>query len=546
MTASVSEAPNLWERLEEQRPTVAQLSVWRGSHFVDWTWDDWRNAAVRTAAGLRRRGIEAGSRVACVLTNSIEACSTVLGIWMAGGTIVSMPAMARGMSALTYLSQLRTICRQARPGMVLADAEFVPFLSHGRLGVPLLAFQNLAADGPFEPTFSGPRDEAFVQYSSGSTTDPHGCVLTADAIVHQLLSLERVLEIDPEADVVVSWLPMSHDMGLFGCLLMSYWTGLRLTMSTPKRFLLRPTTWLEDCARTEATMTATPNFALEMVAQAAGRQMPGPFPMRACVIGGERVEARTLVRVNEVFGDDRFPNRCFTPAYGLAEAVLAVTMTPPTQEPGILSVDAGALQAGEIIQTQPSAPGSIRLVSAGPPLPGNRVAVRDSAEIGEIFVRSPSLAVGYIGPADLTQRMLGGELLRTGDLGFLNEGELFLTGRLDDMISVGARNIFARDIEAKLDKVANIRPGCCALVDVARNEQTVLVLLVETVSGRAELRTLAHRLNRIIRETAAAHVSECYFLPPGLLPKTPSGKVQRFRCRQLVFDPPAGTRYVVL
>jgi acyl-CoA synthetase (AMP-forming)/AMP-acid ligase II len=463
---------------------------------------------------------------------------------MNGASIVSMPAVARGMSLSGYLAQLRRICVDARPRLVLVASEFARGLADAGLGVAVKAFEDLPADGHLDPSFRRGDEEVFVQYSSGSTTDPRGCMLTADAIAHQLSALELALQTDPDRDLGVSWLPLSHDMGLFGCLLLSYWTGTPLVLGSPTRFLTRPFTWFDDCARSGATITVAPNFAFELAARAARARAPGTFPMRKCIVGGERVELRTLRELQRAVGSDLFPDSALIPAYGLAEAVLAVTITPLTEPPRVLDVDPRALANHEVAPTESGASPSLALVSAGRPLPGNEVRIAGTGDIGEICVRSPSLALGYLERPDLTAEKFRSGELQTGDLGFVSDGELFVTGRLDDMLSVGGRNVFARDIEIELAKVGGIRPGSCAVVDVDRDGERRLVLVAELADTHPEPAQLARRVNRIARETAGVQVRDCLFVPRGRLPKTPSGKVQRFRCRELATSPGEDLRAV--
>jgi fatty-acyl-CoA synthase len=534
-------ARGLWEPLDDRRPPRPQLSAWNGRGFTDWTWAEWLDAGGVAAAALRRAGVGPGSRVACVLTNSPETCAAVLGIWMCGASIVSMPAIARGMSPPRYVAQLRRICADASPRLALVAAEFAAAMADAGLGVRVASFEELDGAGRSDPAFPEGDAEVFVQYSSGSTSDPRGCVLTADAIAHQLSALEHGLETDPAADVGVSWLPLSHDMGLFGCLLLSYWTGTRLVLGSPTRFLSSPATWFEDCAREQATITVAPNFAFELAVRAARARPPGSVAISKCIVGGERVERGTLRRARDAFG---LPESAFIPAYGLAEAVLAVTMTPVADRPRVAYVDPHALASGKVVPTEAGDPDGTALVSAGPPLPGIGIDIDGSGGVGEICVSSPSLAMGYLARLELTSRAFGSGALRSGDLGFMSGGELYVTGRLDDMLCVAGRNVFARDIEAELQRARGIRPGSCAVVDVERDGTRRLVLLAELDDRHPDLRALAASVDRIARETAAVQVRECLFVPRGRLPKTPSGKVQRFMCRELAARPTPDVRVV--
>lgn len=538
---------SLWGPLDATRSSSRpQLSVWDGAAFVEWTWDDWRSAALGVAAGLRRLGVEDGERVACVLTNSPQSCAWVLGTWLAGGTVVSMPAIARGVSPSLYLNQLRAICREAQPHLVAVDAPFLDAVSSSLHGWKVISFGGLSQRRRIDAVPPAATRELFVQYSSGSTGDPRGCVLTGDAISHQLAAMADALEIHPDRDRGVSWLPLSHDMGLFGCLLMSYWTGIQLVIGSPQRFLRNPMTWLQDCAHARATMTAAPNFALEVVARLGRRRTPPPFRLRVCVVGGDRVEASTLARLNATLGDERFPKRCFTPAYGLAEAVLAVTVTPVSEAPRIKSVDARALQEGIVVPVPSDADGSALITSAGAPIRDTKVVAGDVSRVSEIRVSSPALATSYLGQERLSRRVFTSDGLKTGDLGFVDQDEVFVAGRIDDMLCVAGRNVFARDVEAELANAPGLRAGCSALVDSREGQRTQLVLLTESADTSLGLDGIARRAARLARESAGVSINVCCFLPRGTMPKTPSGKIQRFRCRELVLDPPRGSHLVRL
>jgi acyl-CoA synthetase (AMP-forming)/AMP-acid ligase II len=215
----------------------------------------------------------------------------VLGVWLSGATLLSLPLISRGMDAAGYVARLRRILHRAEPVALLCDQRFARLLEDAELGVPIAAFQALDHAQAADPVLLDADAPVFVQYTSGSTSEPRGCVLSARAIANQLALLEEALEIDREGDTGVVWLPLSHDMGLFGCLGLTYWTGHRLVLSTPERFLTQPGSWFEDCARYGATVSAAPNFALDVATRVASVRMPPPVPMRRLVVGGERVAA---------------------------------------------------------------------------------------------------------------------------------------------------------------------------------------------------------------------------------------------------------------
>ncbi|MGH2982199.1 MAG: AMP-binding protein [Solirubrobacterales bacterium] len=514
------------------------LQAWNGDGFDDYEFDQWRSAAERAAAALRAKGVVRGQPVGCLLTNFFPAYAGAIGIWRAGGAIVSLPTPARGMAIEIYLSQLREISKAMELRLLLAEENYAGLLrEHGPEGVDVASFESLDAPGPAPDEPPGPDDLAFVQYSSGSTSNPRGCMLSARAIEAQIDLLAEAIDLDPERDWGVTWLPISHDMGFFGTLMLDWAKGLSGLLAPPERFLRSPQTWFEDCARTQATMTVAPNFALALAARTAKVAAPEPFPMRNCILGGERIEPSTIETALEILGPSGLDGSALTPAYGMAEAVLAVSVSPTGQAPRMLSVDRDALSEGRVEPVDEPAPSQAvqTLVSSGRPLPGVEVRTGGESEQGEILIRTPSLASGYGGDPETTaERFVDGEL-RTHDLGFVHEGEVYVQGRLDDVLVVGGRNISALDVEARVASSAPVRPGCCALVDVARDGKVALVILAEVADDAPEPRRTAAGIRDAAMSTAGIRVDECIILPGGTLPKTPSGKIQRFRCREL-FD----------
>jgi fatty-acyl-CoA synthase len=510
------------------------LVTWNGRGFSEWSWDDWRGRSLRIAGGLQHLGVGAGDRVGCLLTNSSDACAAVLGVWLAGACLVSVPVISRGMALARYADQLRTICAQAELALLLCDASVASVVEAADLRVPVVPFQRL--NGRPRAEQEPPKADAplLIQYSSGSTTEPRGCVLTTHAVAHQLAALQTALSIDAEADTGVAWLPLSHDMGLIGCLLLSYWAGHRLVLGTPERFTAQPASWFEDCARFGATLSAAPNFALEIASRVAAARLPPPCPMQRLIIGGERVEGDTLTKARAILGVERLPSEAVVPGYGLAEATLAVTMSPLRRPPRMIEVDSEALELGSIV-AGPTHPGqrTTTFVSLGNPITGCQVQVPDG-EVGSVLVESASLAEGYLSdPVQTAERFTPAGLV-TGDLGFALDGELFITGRADDLMCVAGRNVYARDLERAFARVSTVRPGACTAVDVGGGDGNRLVAVVEPKAHHPDFSLIAEELALAARRALGVRIDGCVFFERGTLPKTPSGKVRRFLCQELV------------
>ncbi len=524
----------IWDAFDTARDDRAQIHCWDDGRYRGHDWDAWRAAAERAGAGLRRRGVRPGARVASVLTNRFEVCAAVVGTWLAGGTLLSMPTLRRGQPAEDYVAQLRRLCAATRPEVMLLEGRFMELIDDQGLGAPVASFESLAADDRFEPAPPADHEPAFVQYSSGSTSEPKGCVLTMGAIGAQERMLQRRLETDGDSHGVM-WLPLSHDMGLFGCVLLSWTSGMRLALGTPERFLRTPQTWMDDCAAFQATITVSPNFGLGLAARRARTRPPaGGFPLRTLVLGGERVEWATLTEAVDVLGPCGVTMSSLTPAYGLAEAALAVTMKPVDEQPTAVSVNADAAYRGELRLEPELGEANLAMVSCGPPMDGVSVWTEGGGDIARICVRSDALASGYLDDPERTGRRFVDGHLVTEDVGFVRDGQLYVLGRTDDAIPIGGRNVYARDVELALGTCTGARAGCATLVDVPAGDHTRLVLLAEPSADAGDLVAVADSMAEAVFRAAGVRAEECVLLRPGTLPKTPSGKIQRFRCRALV------------
>jgi fatty-acyl-CoA synthase len=524
----------LWDALMASASTPASFHCWVGDRYEASQWSDVVRDAEQMTAGLRQIGVRPGCAVAAVLTNTPLAVRGLLGVWLAGGTLASLPVPARGMSSEEYASQLTAICKQLEPVAFLHDdelrSEFPDELS--RI-TSVRSWESLVGHGSVEPAPPAGDQVAFIQYSSGSTRTPKGCMLSTRAIEAQIDLLEGLIEPTPDREVVFSWLPLSHDMGMFGSLLSSWSYGSPYVLSTPKRFMFAPSTWLTDAARFGATITGGPDTALRLAARALRpHRLTDALQLRVCVVGGERVHAETLEFVTGKLKPYGFAPEVLMPAYGMAEAVVAVTGTPCREAPRSLVVDAIALADGHVEEVASDAPSATRIVSAGSPGIGAQLPGLAADKVAEIRVRAPSLAEGYFAEPELTrERFRDGEVY-TGDLGFMRDGHLYPVGRLDDVISVAGRSVYTREIEAAVNDLDGVRPSCVAVLEAAQSNR--LVLALELSRAEVDHRALAEKCAAIALAKAGVALDECVFLRKGRLPKTPSGKIQRHRTRQLL------------
>jgi fatty-acyl-CoA synthase len=526
---------SLWESLLTARRSP--FHCWTGDRFATVRWSEVVGDARRMTAGLRELGVRPGSRVAAILTNGPLSVRGTLAIWLAGGAVVSLPVPARGMSLEEYVQQIAEICRSVDSPVLLTDAALLSAIPGWAQGeTRATAWESVRSGSPGADEPPAPDELAFVQYSSGSTGGPKGCMLTARAIATQLSLILEISDADPGRETVVSWLPLSHDMGIFGCLLFAWAHDMPLALSTPERFTLAARTWFGDLAEFGGTMTAGTNTALHMAARSQhGRPFSKPLVLRAGFIGAERVERQTLLAAVAALRDSGLSLSNFMAAYGMAEATLAVAASAPEVGPSFLAVDAAGLAGGRVVPADPDAPDVTWLTSCGTPGPGTEVTQSDPGTVSELVIRSPSAALGYYGEPGRTRSRFTADGFRSGDLGFRHDGELYVVGRLDDVISVDGRNVNTREIEVAVDALDSVRPGCSAVLDLGGGgRHGRLVLVTELRRSNADLQAIADAASQVAMAKAGIAIDTCVFLRRGSVPKTPSGKIQRYRARQLL------------
>jgi acyl-CoA synthetase (AMP-forming)/AMP-acid ligase II len=532
----------VWDAVTHPRTLAREIWEWDGERYRAGTYGDLLSDARRAAAALRRRGVVSGEVVGGVLTNGPETTRAAIGVMFTGATFASLPIIARGMSLASYSRQLAGMCKHLGAGVLLAEERLLRAMPAGLdLGVEVVSYASLLESTAMADITPPELDEVlFIQFSSGTTGKPRGAQLTGSAIEAQLIRLADSLEIDSERDIGCMWLPLSHDMGIFGGAFLAWYMGIRAVKSTPERFLQAPRSWFDDCAQFGATITAGPPSALAMASRAeAARSSGEPLRLRLCLVGAEMVDWPVLERAAEVFAPRGLELSTFTTAYGLAEATLAVTVGELDRPPVFVDVDADALTLGATHLVDPGDPRLRRLVSTGTPLKDTEVSI--DRYTGEIVIRSRSLACGYFDNAEETRAHFSDGAFRTSDLGFLHDGHLYVSGRSDDLLILHGRNIFVNELEARIGAVPGIRDGNCAFVQQPGNGRHRVSLVAEADES-VDIAKLASQLCRLTMEEEGVPVHECVFVPKGSFPMTPSGKVQRHRCLQLVRQPQLGIR----
>jgi acyl-CoA synthetase (AMP-forming)/AMP-acid ligase II len=448
--------------------------------------------------------------VAMVLTATPECVAALLGVWRAGRQVVSLPLPGRGQDPNDYLAVIRRQLDVVGASHVVGDPVVVKLAA--AYGVPAVAYPELDAGGGTTHVRAGDTVGAsLVQFTSGSTGDPQGVALGLDAVAANVEAILTVLDPKPGA-VACSWLPLSHDMGLIGMLLASLCAGRpdivnggALHLFRPEQFLQNPHLWLQRCADTNATITAAPNFALDIAVRAALRKPPRSLRhLQSIIVGGETVRAEAMKRFETAFTPAGLQSTALCPAYGLAEATLAVTMNGPDET-----------------WTAKPTPDGHSVVSCGRPVPGMRLHCESStaATPAPISIGGPSLLQRYIGGPAV------GDWFHTNDEGFVANDLLHVTGRTDNVLVIAGRNIYATDIEDRLHSVEGVRRGGAA---IWQEPDGALVVACELAAETdpSDLRPLARRIEVIV-SALAARPNTVLILAPGALLKTPSGKTRR-------------------
>lgn len=511
--------PNLLELLEE---SAAGRGVVRfvPDHPDTLSFADlWRDS--ERAARWLSSHVSEGGCVAAVLDSSPACLAALVGAWRAGLTLASLPSAARGASAAEYHAQIERICNEVHAELLMVeDSASLP----PTIAIRQISFQTCLARA------RGGRTNAvgnFVQFTSGSTLCAKGVRLSLTAIASNILAILEAL--GPAAgDNVCSWLPLSHDMGLIG-LCLTPWVAASpaiagagtLCLIRPRAFLNAPSLWLTTCSEIGATITAAPSFAFGLAAKAMSRGAPqlNLRPLRVCITGAETVDASALREFADTASGAGFKDRAFCPAYGMAEATLAVTMVRPAESWRSYTVDPVALASGHWVENSAGR----ELVSTGAPLTGMDVRIHSGSDIGAVEIAGPSLLSGYVGRegAETT-----GDWFPTSDLGVMVDGQLIITGRQDDLLIVGGRNLYAGDIECIVNKQRGVRAAnSVALTDYGDDRYVV----VAEAYPRANLTEVCHQIRAALIERIGAGPSSITLISPGSMPRTPSGKLARHR-----------------
>lgn len=492
------------------------------------------------ATTLQASGIEPGTRVGAVARTSFDFIVALLAAWRAGCTFVPLPPPLGSSGGDSWGVSLASRVRQAGLHAVLGGPnERLPDL-------PTRVLRIHSRPGSTEPSTTDPGC-ALIQFSSGTTDRARGVLLSAHALKCQISALHQRFRLEGSSgDRMVSWLPLNHDLGFVSYLLRPLMEGIDVALMPPRYFLKDPSHWLRLISGHEGVYSAAPNFAFALAAKALRRARNGEFDLsgwRHASIGGEPVDVQVLTAFAAIAERFGLGPHVLSPGYGLAEAVCVVTVGSSELPYRVDTVDRGALSEGVAQMAQRGqAVGTSQLVSVGVPLPGTevRIDVGSGPEelervVGEIRVKAPFLMTGYLDDLAATTQALQGGWLRTGDLGYIADGELFVTGRSKDVIVIRGRNLYAEDVERLIHGISGVRPGAVVALSVSDGPPESLLIAAESALTDPRERIDCQKAieRRVWTETGVAPRS-VLLLPPGSLPKTSSGKLQRKRAAAMI------------
>ncbi|MDT5327920.1 MAG: fatty-acyl-CoA synthase [Mycobacterium sp.] len=511
-------------------------------------WGEVHQRARKIAGGLAAAGIGHGDAVAVLAGAPVEIAPTAQGVWMRGASLTMLHQPTPRTDLLFWATETGRVVDALGAAAVIVSDPFMaaaPVLAER--GVKVLVIADLLASEAIDPLNTDEDDIALLQLTSGSTGPPKAVRITFRNLASNADAMFVGAEYDLDTDVIVSWLPLFHDMGMTGFLVVPMYFGAELVKVTPMDFLQDTLLWAKLIDKYKGTMTAAPNFAYAVLAKRLRKQQPGQFDLsslRWALSGAEQVEPAVVEDLCEAGAPFGLRREAILPAYGMAETTVAVSFSECGTGLSIDEVDADMLAV--LHRAVPATTGNIRrLATLGPVLAGleARVVDEDANElptrgVGVIQVRGEPVSPGYTTLAGFVSAQDGQGWYDTGDLGYLTEkAHIVVCGRVKDVIIMAGRNVYPADIERAAARVTGVRPGCAVAVRLnAGHRRETFAVAVE--SNAFEDRGDARRIRRAVAHEVFSEVDvrprNVVVLAPGTIPKTPSGKLRRAHALSLV------------
>jgi fatty-acyl-CoA synthase len=513
------------------------------------TWGEVHEKARRVAGGLAAAGIGHGDAVGVLAGAPVEIAPTAQGLWMRGASLTMLHQPTPRTDLLLWAEDTTTVIDMIEAKVVIVSDPFMPAVPVlEERGMHVVTVEQLLVSEPIDPVETAEDDLALMQLTSGSTGSPKAVQITHRNLYSNAEAMFIGAKYDVDKDVMVSWLPLFHDMGMIGFLTVPMYFGAELVKVTPMDFLRDTLLWAKLIDKYKGTMTAAPNFAYALFAKRLRNQAkPGQFDLstlRFALSGAEPVEpadVEDLIDAGKPFG---LQPEAVLPAYGMAETTLAVSFSEVGAGLVVDEVDADLLAA--LCRAVPATKGNTRrLASLGPLLEGLQARIIDeqgnvmpSRGVGVIELRGEPLTPGYITMGGFVSAQDEQGWYDTGDLGYqMENGHVVVCGRVKDVIIMAGRNIYPTDIERAAGRVGGVRPGCAVAVrlDAGHSRETFAVAVESNAyQDPVEVRRIEHQVAHEVVAEVDVRPRNVVVLGPGTIPKTPSGKLRRANSVALV------------
>lgn len=502
--------------------------------------------ARRMAAAMQARGVAPGSRVAVLGMTSRGLLTAIEATWLAGAAVIVLPLPVRVGSEDEFRASTRARITLGEVSLLIADPDLLSVVAPDPdlLTVTLDVLQYEGARMAESAYERPPEDDdatAILQFTSGSTSDPKGVVIPQRCLTDNIDAMAERIPVDGDDDVMVCWLPQYHDMGLVANTAYAMMYGAEYVLAPPQRFVASPGAWMEWVATFGGTWSLAPNFGFSVAARLLTRSAPLDLSSCRCIgSGSEPIDAAVMDAFAVAGAPHGLNDSALFAAYGMAEATVAISI--PHRGSGFTTdiVDGSVLEhEGHAVSVAPDDPAGRRMARCGPPLRGMELRIADPESgasvadrvLGEIEIRGPSVVPGYFRRPDATAATFrDGGWLRTGDLGYLVEGDVVVAGRLKDVIIVGGRNVFPEDVERAAQMVPGVRAGNVIAFGVSGGRKRESVVVVAEVKTD-DIQRVRREISEAVRAAAGLRLEDIVLLRPGSLPKTSSGKLRRSICR---------------
>jgi fatty-acyl-CoA synthase len=552
---SATSWPEVLRRHAQIEPDRVQVHLLEEDSGRDISYGQLLETASRVAAGLSEVGLRRNETAAIMLPTCADFLYAFFGVMLAGGIAVPIYPPARPDKIEEYVRRQVLILKNAEVRFLISFDRVRAISQILRLNIPSLievtSVEMLSHTGSKLPARGiEPADTAFIQYTSGSTGDPKGVVLTHGNVLANVRGIGQSVQFRPD-DYVVSWLPLYHDMGLIGSWLFSVYHGAPITLLSPLAFLSRPERWLWAMHDSRGSLCPAPNFSYELCARKIPDQALEGLDLsswRVAINAGEAVLPETLARFAARFARCGFRAQSFVPCYGLAESSVALTFTPMNRMPVADTIRRDIFEAeGRAVPAGPNDRNVLRFVANGRPMPGHEVILLDDEgrEVGErvqgrLLFRGLSRTPGYYrNPKATSASITSDGWMDSGDLAYWADGELYVTGRLKDCIIKSGRNIIPQEIEAAAAETPGVRKGCVAAfgaLDPASGTERIIVVAETRAVSSEELRQIEEGIVKRVDAVLGIPPDKVVLAGPQSIPKTSSGKIRRNATRTLYLN----------